>query len=329
MKQLFRQTIKTLCLGVILGANLPSTAQTPVKENEKLIPFGDFNSWMVRIIDESFVIGGNTKTLYEVAPTDTIRGDKPYIGSTTSPWRTSNVMAKVSGITKCSVSVFPEKRGDGHCVRVETLMENCKVLGIVNITVLVPGTIYLGQMHEPIKDTKNPQSKLNAGIPFTETPKALVFDYKMDSPGTDHRIKATGFSKIVNVPGRDSAEIYVILQKRWEDEKGNVYAKRIGTAIERFSENTPDWNNDHRLNLLYGNLTLQPNFRPCMQLIPKDQSLYCINSKGKSVPVEEIGWGDAEDKPTHLFLRISSSYGEAYIGSVGNKFRVDNVRFAY
>ena len=45
--------------------------------------------------------------------------------------------------------------------------------------VLVPGTIYLGQMHEPIKDTKNPQSKLNAGIPFTETPNAIVFDYKM------------------------------------------------------------------------------------------------------------------------------------------------------
>lgn len=62
------------------------------------------------------------------------------------------------------------------------------------------GTIYLGQMHEPIKDTKNPQSKLNAGIPFTETPKAVVFDYKMETPGTDHRIKATGFSKIVDVP---------------------------------------------------------------------------------------------------------------------------------
>lgn len=84
-------------------------AQTTEKENEKLIPFGDFNSWMVRIIDESFVIGGNTKTLYEVAPVDTIRGDKPYISSTVSPWRTSNVMAKVSGVTKCSISVSRRK----------------------------------------------------------------------------------------------------------------------------------------------------------------------------------------------------------------------------
>ena len=327
MKRFTRVTIKMLCLGIIGATSSLSMAQT--KENEKLIPFGDFNSWMVRIIDESFVIGGNTKTLYEVAPLDTIIGDNPYISSTVSPWRTSNVMAKVSGITKCSISVFPEKRDDGYCVRVETLMEKCKVLGIVNITVLVPGTIYLGQMHEPIKDTKNPQSKLNAGIPFTETPKAVVFDYKMETPGTDHRIKATGFSKIVDVPGRDSAEVYIILQKRWEDEKGNVYAKRIGTAIERLSENTPDWKNDHRLNVLYGDPTNQPGSKSYMQLIPKEQSLYCINSKGKSVPVEEIGWSDTNDKPTHLFLRVSSSYGEAYIGTVGNKLWVDNVRLAY
>lgn len=330
MKKQINITIKALlCFGILFGTSLFGIAQTPDKKTEKLIPYGDFNNWMVRIIDESFVIGGNTKILYEVAPVDTLRGDKPYNGSSVSPWRTSNVMAKVSGITKCSISVFPEKRDDGQCVRVETLMEKCKVLGIVNITVLVPGTIYLGEMHEPIKDTKNPQSKLNAGIPFTETPTALVFDYKMETPGTDHRIKATGFSKIVDVPGRDSAEIYVILQKRWEDEKGNVYAKRIGTSVERISENTSDWNNDHRLPIFYGDPTKQAGYKSYMQLIPKDQSLYCINSKGKSVPVEEVGWGDANDKPTHLFVRVSSSYGEAYIGTIGNKFWIDNVRLAY
>ena len=79
MKQFTRNTIKALCLGIILGASsiLSSVAQTTVNENEKLIPFGDFNRWMVRVIDESFVIGGNTKILYEVAPLDTIRGDNP------------------------------------------------------------------------------------------------------------------------------------------------------------------------------------------------------------------------------------------------------------
>lgn len=330
MKKLVNcKVIKTLCLSIFLGTSIQTFAQTPTETTEKLIPYGDFNSWMVRIIEESFVIGGNTKTLYEVAPVDTIRGAVPYNSSPVSPWRTSNVMAKVSGITKCSISVFPDKRDDGQCVRLETLMENVKVLGIVNITVLVPGTIYLGEMLEPIKDTKNPQSKLNAGIPFTESPKAVVLDYKMYIPDVDHRIKATGFSKIVDVPGRDSAEIYVILQKRWEDDKGNVFAKRIGTVVERISQTTPDWINNHRLDILYGDITGQPGCKPFMQLIPKEQSLYCINSKGKSVPIEEVGWGDADDKPTHLVFRISSSYGEAYIGSVGNKFWVDNVRLAY
>ena len=328
-KLVYSKAITTLCLGIILGTSMNGIAQTAPPVTEKLIPYGDFNSWMVRIIDESFVIGGNTKILYEVAPVDTIRGAVPYNSSPVSPWRTSNVMAKVSGVTKCSISVFPEKRGDGQCVRLETLMENCKVLGLVNITVLVPGTIYLGEMLEPIKDTKNPQSKLNAGIPFTETPKAVVLDYKMYIPETDHRIKATGFSKIVNVPGRDSAEIYVILQKRWEDANGNVFAKRVGTVVERISETNTDWVNNHRLEILYGDATGQPGYKPFMQLIPKEQSLYCINSKGKSVPIEEVGWGDADDQPTHLVFRISSSYGEAYIGSVGNKFWVDNVRLAY
>lgn len=108
-----------------------------------------------------------------------------------------------------------------------------------------------------------------------------------------------------------------------------MYAKRIGTAIERLSENTPDWKNGHRLDVIYGNPANQPGYKSYMQLIPKEQSLYCINSKGKSVPVEEIGWGDANDKPTHLFLRVSSSYGEAYIGTIGNKLWIDNVRLAY
>lgn len=321
--------LKMLCLCYILGMSTTTIAQTQQNYKEKLIPYGDFNHWMVRVIEESFVIGGNTKFLYEVAPQDTIRGTTPYNGSSVSPWRTSNVMAQVSGITKCSVSVFPDSRDDGKCVRLETLMENCKVLGIVNITVLVPGTIYLGQMLEPIKDTKKPQSKLNVGIPFTEHPKAILLDYKMKSIEENHRIKATGFSKIVNIPGRDSAEIYVILQQRWEDSNGNVYAKRIGTAVQRISETTSDWRNNYPITIGYGDITKDPTYKPFMQIIPKEQSLYCLNSKGKSVPIIEVGWGNPNDTPTHLVFRISSSYGEAYVGTVGNKFWVDNVRFAY
>lgn len=39
-----------------------------------------------------------------------------------------NVMARVAGITKTNTSVFPEKRGDGFCARMDTRMESVKVL---------------------------------------------------------------------------------------------------------------------------------------------------------------------------------------------------------
>lgn len=59
-----------------------------------------------------------------------------------SPWGTSNVMAKVAGITKTNTSVFKEKRGNGFCARLETRIESVKVFGIVNIAVLASGSIF-------------------------------------------------------------------------------------------------------------------------------------------------------------------------------------------
>ena len=322
-------TTWVVCALISLCPALQTAAQTSAGEYEELIPFGDFDQWLVRIIDESFVIGGKTKYLYEAAPADTVHGPVPYKSSPGSPWRTSNVMARVSGITKCSASVFPEPRGDGQCVRLETLLDSCKVLGIVNITVLVPGTIYLGQMMEPIRDTKNPQSKLNAGVPFSKRPAAVVLDYKFTTPGGDQRLKSTGFSRRRFVPGRDSCELCLLLQKRWEDAEGNVYATRVGTLVRRFTHNTPGWVNDYRAEILYGDITARPDYRPYMRLIPEEESLYCVNSRGKSVPIHEVGWAAPDETPTHIVFRASSSCGEVYVGTVGNKFCLDNIRLAY
>ena len=74
--------------------------QIPLKgsaENFELFKYGDFDNWVTRNIDESAIIGGNTKQLYEIAPNATINGDKPYTNMGGSPWATSNVMAKVMG----------------------------------------------------------------------------------------------------------------------------------------------------------------------------------------------------------------------------------------
>ena len=132
------------------------------------IPFGNMEKWLVRKVDESFIIGGKTRYLYEVAPGDTLKDNTPFVPNLkVSPWATSSVLAVVKGVTKSSCTVFPEYHGKGHAARLETRIERVKVMGLINISVLATGTIFLGEVAEPVRDTKNPQSKLMMGIPFT------------------------------------------------------------------------------------------------------------------------------------------------------------------
>ena len=120
--------------------------------------YGDFDNWVVREIHESGIIGGATKLLYEVGPRDTIVGNIAYTNQGGSPWANSNVMAKVAGVVKTNVSVFPERRGDGWCARMEPRCESVKVFGLIDIEVIAAGSIFLGTIHDLIKATKNPQS---------------------------------------------------------------------------------------------------------------------------------------------------------------------------
>lgn len=298
-------------------------AQTPKLE---MIPYGNMDKWMVREIKESFVIGSGTKYVYEIAEGDTLLGNVPY-KNTDSPWANSSVLAKVKGITKASVTVFPEKRGKGYCARLETKIEDCKVLGMINIKVLASGTIFLGQMVEPITGTDNPQSKLITGIPFSKRPKALVYDYKVTTGGKC--IKATGFSKQQKLERTDMAEVQLLLQNRWEDAEGNIHAKRVATAWERFDESVNEWKNAHRLEIHYGDITKNNDYASYMGLINGDRAYYTRNSKGKMVPIQEEGWASANDKVTHIILQFSSSNGGAYVGNTDSRFWIDNVKLEY
>lgn len=319
------KTFTTLLIATGMGAaTVPASGQKTVN-----LAFGNFDQWAVREIKESGVIGGNVRYLYEVAPNDTIKGDAPYRRNPKSPWGTSNVLAKVSGITKCSATVFPEQRGEGRCARLDTKLETVKVLGIINITVLASGSVFLGDVIEPIKDTKNPMAKLNQGVPFTGKPNAVMLDYKFRTDGSKNRIKATGFSSQKTVPGQDYADVTLLLQKRWEDADGNVYAKRVGTANERFGTNTPNWVNGHAIPVRYGDITKDAAFQPQMGLVPEERAYWCRNSKGKMVPIRETGWAAADEQPTHMILQMSSSYDGAYVGTVGNSLWVDNVKLQY
>lgn len=292
------------------------------------LPFGDMDRWIDRQIKESAIIGGATKHVYAIGPTTTITENKAYKNMGGSPWGTSNVMAQVAGITKTNTSLFPEKRGDGFCARMDTRMESVKVLGLVNITVLAAGSMFLGEVHEPIRGTKNPQKMLNCGIPFTRRPIAIQFDYKVKMSDREKRIRATGFSKITDVEGKDYPAAILLLQKRWEDAKGNIYAKRVGTMVVRYDTTTDEWHNDATYPILYGDITGDPAYQAHMMRIQVEER-YAVNSKGESVPIQEVAWGEESDEPTHMILQFTSSHGGAYIGSPGNSLWIDNVRLVY
>ena len=297
--------------------------------SENVVPFayGDMDNWIVREIHESGFIGGNTKWLYELGPSDTIVGNTAFRNMGGSPWATSNVMAKVAGVVKTNTSVFPEKRGDGMCARMETRYESVKVFGLVDIEVIAAGSVFLGTVHEPIKGTKNPQAMLQSGVPFSKKPKALRFDYKVKAAPEKNRVRSTGFSRKSTVAGQDSLAVILLLQKRWEDEEGNVYSKRVGTMVQRYTESTPDWVNDATYPILYGNITSKPEYKPYMRIQVEER--YTLNSKGKSVPIQEVGWAEPGEAPTHMVLQFTSSHGGAYIGSPGNTFWIDNVELIY
>lgn len=318
-KMIFRQwavTFAALCSTTVMA-----------QYKAESIPYGNMDQWVTREIKESGIIGGEKKKVFAIGPTQTLVGTNAYKNLGGSPWGTSNVMARVAGITKTNTSTFPEARGSGFCARLDTRLESVKVFGLVDITVIAAGSVFLGTVHEPIRGTKNPNKMLQMGIPFTQRPIALQFDYKVKLSERENRIRATGFSKTTTVAGQDFPTVVLFLQKRWEDAKGNIYAKRIGTIVQYFYANT-DWHNNATYEVLYGNITGNPAYKAHTMRLQADER-YALNSKGESVPVREVAWGDEDDDPTHLILQFTSSHGGAYIGSPGNSFWVDNVKLVY
>ena len=138
--------------------------------------YGKFDTWCVREIEESALIGGDIKYLYEFygSPSDTLRtGKTPFSAPKDYLWRTNNVLAVVAGIVKTNNTVYPEKRGDGYCARIETHIEHVKALGVVNMDVTCQGVLMIGVLPEPIRDTKSPMTKVQYGLPFTGMPTAV------------------------------------------------------------------------------------------------------------------------------------------------------------
>lgn len=289
--------------------------------------FGTFDRWSTREVKESAIIGGATKKLYEFYGNqeNVVTGKTPFSAPDGYLWRTNNVLAIVAGVVKTNNTIFPEERGDGYCCRIETHIEEVKALGVINMDVTCQGAMLVGVLPEPITTTKDPMAKVFYGVPFNGCPKALKMDIKAD---VGHEvIRGTGFSKLKPMGYDDSAEITFVLQKRWEDEEGNVHALRVATAIVRIEEDIPEWINGYQLDLHYGDITGASFYKDYMGLKTDPETAYhALNSKGRNVIIHEEGWAEPGTEPTHMILNIISSCGKAFYGGVGNTLWIDNVK---
>ena len=271
-----------------------------VSAQERVEVLSDFENWNTKQIKESALIGGKTKTLYKLGGT----------------WDCSNAHAKAMGVDKVSVSVRPEKRGEGTCCRMESTLETVSAVGI-NFKALATGTIYTGKMVDVVgmKHSSNPNSAIDMGIPFTGRPSALILDYKAFIQN-QAAVYAQAKTRVKTVEGRDVGQITLILQHRWE-ENGHVYAYRVGTVQKDINETT-DWKNDFRLPVMYG--------QSSVALITNGHQTH--NSKGDMVCIEEVDYR-ADVQPTHIIVMISAGSMPPFTGCPGNTMWVDNIRLAY
>ena len=314
---------------IVVAAFLTMHITTPLKAQiQELVPYGDFEQWVVHDVKESRIIGGKTERLYEIDATDTLEVNTPFTPKKGSIWATSNAYAKIAGITKASVTVYPEQGIHGYCAKLTTQYAECKVLGVVNIRVLVSGCLYWGYMPEPITGASNPYGRMSWGIPYTKHPKYFVLDYKSSMPhkGTITKCNVTSES---TRSGNDEQEVMFILQNRHEGADGKIYATRVGTAIYHITDATDDWVEDYHIPVIYGDARKSPHFKPYMDLGPMKDNIYGLNSKGENVEIIENAWGDENTPVTHAVLKITASIQEAYSGTIGNTLWIDNVKLEY
>lgn len=312
--------MKRLTIATFLMCSIMTMAQ----EKIEFLPYGNMDSWAVRYIKESSLIGGQTRELYMIGKVDTVRENKPYAVKGGSPWGTSNAYAKVMGIETAAVNVTPEKRGNGYCCKLETKLTVVKALGI-DTKAVATGSLFTGKLSDPMtmEGTKNPAKAINMGMKFTKRPKALMLDIKSQISQSGELKQANASTKVKTLQGNDEGEVILFLQHRWEDEDGRIFAYRVGTASEHISK-TMDWQNNHRLEVRYGDISTQA--KPWEKLTK--ERFMARNSKGKMVYIEEVGY-KADVEPTHLIMQVSAGSVAPFVGCPGNTLWVDNIRLVY
>ena len=323
----YRKTVLVVFL-TFIGAWTASSQNDPLKYVDKQgqLNYSSLDLWYARKVKESILLSGKTIDLYGVGKVDP--GSDFYdtkLKDQNSPWGTTNIYSKMV-LDLGNTRVYPEKRGNGYCCRLETAIRKDNIAGL-KVEVLIAGTLFVGELIEPVRGLKDPLKNVSQGIPFTKKPKAVKFDYKYQIG--KQRVKAV--YSVDSAEGPDKSEFCVILQKRWEDKNGNVFATRIGGARQFFTGTVSQWINGAIFPVTYGDITRLPEYdAKNMGLIPSVGEVYVKNSQGKMVSLVETGWGKPEDIPTHLIFYFTSSYqGIQYQGSPESVFWVDNIEFVY
>jgi hypothetical protein len=311
-----------LCATTVFSQNDPNV----YIDKQGQLNYSSLDFWFTRKVKESILLSGKTIDLYGVGKVDP-KSDfyDTKLKDTKSPWGTTNIYSKMV-LDLGTTRVYPEKRGNGYCCRLETAVRKDNIAGL-KVEVLIAGTLFVGELIEPVRGLKDPLKNVNHGIPFNKKPKAVKFDYKYHIG--NQQVKA--IYSIDPILGTDKAEFCLILQKRWEDKNGNIFATRIGGARHFFTGTVAQWINGATFPISYGDFTRLPEYdAKTMGLIPGVGEVYVKNSQNKMVPLVETGWGNPEDIPTHLIFYFTSSYqGVLYQGSPETVFWVDNIEFVY
>ena len=66
-----------------------------------------------------------------------------------------------------------------------------------------------------------------------------------------------------------------------------------------------------------------------MGLFPDGGQFKARNSQGKITTINEVGWADADETPTHVIVMITAGCYPAFYGCPGNAMWVDNIRWIY
>ena len=145
-----------------VSAQEPDPLSCGTAGSEKVIEtinsYGTLDRWSVREVKESGIIGGKVAHLFEFyGNQETVKTRKPFEAPEGYLWRTNNVLAVVAGVTKTSNTVYPEKRGDGYCARLETHMESVKVMGVINMDVTCQGACSLSAVWRNLSRIRKPR----------------------------------------------------------------------------------------------------------------------------------------------------------------------------